>query len=121
MRKAVRFSILLFAAAALVGAGEDKKMAQTTRQRSIAAPVVAPRSTTWVRRAFGPDWNVALPFILPLVLLLAILIAWPYVTNLFVDTPSDVSQAAARSSIESTALRRLRKINRRAYCRSVNG
>src|SRR4051812_47115387 len=53
-------------------------MAQTTRQRSIAAPVVAPRSTTWVRRAFGPDWNVALPFILPLVLLLAVLIAWPF-------------------------------------------
>lgn len=53
-------------------------MAQTTRQRTLAGSVAAPRTKSWTRRAFGPDWNVALPFILPLVLLLAILIAWPF-------------------------------------------
>ncbi len=53
-------------------------MAQTTRQRTIAVPVAPPRAKSWTRRAFGPDWNVALPFILPLVLLLAVLIAWPF-------------------------------------------
>jgi multiple sugar transport system permease protein len=53
-------------------------MAQTTRQRSIAAPVVAPRSISWMRRVFGPDWNVALPFVLPLIIILAGLIAIPF-------------------------------------------
>src|SRR4051794_28778854 len=52
-------------------------MAQITRQRTIAAPVPAPRTTSWARRAFGPDWKVALPFVLPLIILLAGLIAFP--------------------------------------------
>ncbi len=54
-------------------------MAQTTRQRTLATPVAAPRTTSWVRRALGPDWKIALPFVLPLLLLLAVLIAWPFV------------------------------------------
>ena len=53
-------------------------MAQTTRQRTLAAPVAAPRSLSWPRRAFGPDWKVALPFMLPLVILLTGLIAIPF-------------------------------------------
>ncbi|MGI8691051.1 MAG: ABC transporter permease subunit [Thermomicrobiales bacterium] len=53
-------------------------MAQTTRQQTLATPVAAPRTISWARKAFGPDWAVALPFILPLILLLAGLIAIPF-------------------------------------------
>jgi multiple sugar transport system permease protein len=52
-------------------------MAQITRQRTIAATVPAPRTTSWARRALGPDWKVALPFVLPLIILLTGLIAFP--------------------------------------------
>jgi multiple sugar transport system permease protein len=52
-------------------------MAQITRQRTMATSVPAPRTSSWVRRAFGPDWKVALPFVLPLIILLTGLIAFP--------------------------------------------
>ena len=53
-------------------------MAETTRERTLAAPITEPRSRSWTRKAFGPDWAVALPFILPLLILLAGLIAVPF-------------------------------------------
>ncbi len=55
-----------------------KKWLQTTRERTLAAPITEPRSRSWTRKAFGPDWAVALPFILPLLILLAGLIAFPF-------------------------------------------
>src|SRR3954454_6160474 len=53
-------------------------MERSSRQQTLAAPASLPRSSSWIRRAFGPDWKVALPFVLPLVILLAGLIAIPF-------------------------------------------
>lgn len=53
-------------------------MAEITRQQTMAVPIGERRQISWTRRAFGPDWKVALPFILPLVILIAGLIAFPF-------------------------------------------
>ena len=31
------------------------------------------------RRILGPDWKIALPFILPIILLMTVFIAWPFI------------------------------------------
>ncbi len=58
-------------------------MAQTT------APIAATTSTGShhkghrMRQIFGRDWKIALPFILPIVILMSLFIAWPFVKALY--------------------------------------
>ena len=54
-------------------------MAGTPRTRALAAPAPARLTPEQrLRRIFGPDWQVALPFILPMLVLLLGLIALPF-------------------------------------------
>jgi multiple sugar transport system permease protein len=50
-------------------------------QRTVSLPTpryVAPERRNWARRLFGPDWQIGFPFILPIVLLMLLFIAWPF-------------------------------------------
>lgn len=54
-------------------------MAQLTDKRAFAAPASRPVTVEQrFRRIFGPDWRVALPFMLPAVILMGGLIAYPF-------------------------------------------
>ena len=54
-------------------------MAETTRQRGIAVPIASERTIGQrVRLALGPDWKVALPFIIPTLVLMGGLIGYPF-------------------------------------------
>lgn len=52
-------------------------MAQSLRQRSGTAPLAPARGGT-LRRALGPDWQVAAVFLGPMVTLILVLIAYPF-------------------------------------------
>ncbi|RIK38603.1 MAG: sugar ABC transporter permease [Chloroflexi bacterium] len=50
-------------------------------QRTATLPNVtypAPPQRSLARRLFGPDWQIAFPFILPVVALMLLFIAWPF-------------------------------------------
>ena len=53
--------------------------AETLPQTRTAQPH---RSST-TRRVLGPDWKIALPFILPIIILMTIFIAWPFIRAIF--------------------------------------
>src|SRR5690349_20257790 len=54
-------------------------MARSLPQPARAAPAAEPRSFDQrLRRVLGPDWRVAIPFVLPMVILLAGLIIYPF-------------------------------------------
>jgi multiple sugar transport system permease protein len=58
-------------------------MARSLQQPARTAREVGP--TTWgqrMRRALGPDWQVAVPFVLPMILLMAGLILYPFLDAL---------------------------------------
>ena len=51
----------------------------TSTQISMAATRVPRRRGKRMRAAFGRDWNVAYPFVLPMVLIMVGLILWPFI------------------------------------------
>jgi len=63
-------------------AGE--KMAQTVRQRTVvAAPLPGTRDRAGgLRRLLGQDWQIAIVFVAPMVLLMLVLIAYPFLDAL---------------------------------------
>ena len=54
-------------------------------ERIEAMPTtVAPRhSEPTLRRILGPDWRIALPFIAPVIILMVVFIAWPFIRAIY--------------------------------------
>jgi multiple sugar transport system permease protein len=57
-------------------------MAQQTATLPVARIPARPRYN-WARRLFGPDWQIGFPFILPIVALMLLLIAWPFLQAVY--------------------------------------
>ena len=57
---------------------------------TLATASVRPRSTRKKRleNLFGRDWKVGYLFVLPMVLIMALLIFWPFVSAIFISTTS---------------------------------
>src|SRR5437588_3178139 len=54
-------------------------MAEITRQRAVPASIAGQLSVGQrLRRVLGPDWKIALPFIIPVIIIMAGLIAYPF-------------------------------------------
>lgn len=54
---------------------------QTATLPGVTSPAPPRRNLT--RRLFGPDWQIAFPFILPVVALMLIFIAWPFLQAVY--------------------------------------
>jgi multiple sugar transport system permease protein len=57
-------------------------MAQRTATLPVTRIPERPRYS-WARRLFGPDWQIGFPFILPIVVLMLLLIAWPFLKAVY--------------------------------------
>lgn len=55
------------------------------RAQSIPARVASGDSKMYLRRIFGRDWRIAFPFIAPIVILMVVFIAWPFIRALFLS------------------------------------
>lgn len=58
-------------------------------QTSVRLPNSASKvvqSKRWLRTVLGRDWKVAFPFVLPMVVIMAGLILWPFIDALFLST-----------------------------------
>ena len=71
------------------------------RVTSSAAPVLTQRApvsrSKRLNAILGPDWRVALPFVLPLVVLMAGLILWPFINAILISfTTRSIARSATR-------------------------
>lgn len=58
------------------------KRATTTPAAMLPRPATRKRT---LDRILGPDWRVALPFVLPLVIIMAVLILWPFINAILLS------------------------------------
>ena len=58
-------------------------MAQTTAPLAATTSTDSHRKGHRMRRIFGPDWKIAIPFILPIVILMTLFIAWPFIKAVY--------------------------------------
>src|SRR5688572_15951926 len=66
-----------------------------------AAPLSTPYSATpqrpLLRRVFGRDWKIAFVFIAPIVILMVLFIAWPFIKALY--TSMTIRNMATRTDV----------------------
>lgn len=55
---------------------------------AVGATKQRPSRKNYFERLFGPDWKVGQLFVLPMVLIMALLIFWPFVNAIFISTTS---------------------------------
>ena len=57
-------------------------MAQRAESLPVRSFTPGPRRS-FARRIFGPDWQIAFPFIIPMVVLMLLFIAWPFLQAVY--------------------------------------
>ena len=55
---------------------------------TVAAPPSRKSRKKYLENLFGPDWKVGQLFVLPMVLIMVLLIFWPFVNAIFISTTS---------------------------------
>ncbi len=63
-------------------------MARQTQIAVPAAPAVSPRLSRHLKAVLGRDWKVAIPFVLPMVVMMVGLILWPIIDAIILSTTS---------------------------------
>ena len=53
------------------------------RIESMPTTVASRHSEPYLRRILGRDWRIALPFIAPVIILMVVFIAWPFVRAIY--------------------------------------
>ena len=63
-------------------------MVRQTQIAVPAAPAVSPRLSRHLKAVLGRDWKVAIPFVLPMVVIMVGLILWPIIDAIILSTTS---------------------------------
>ena len=63
-------------------------MVRQTQIAVPAAPAVSPRLARHLKAVLGRDWKVAIPFVLPMVVIMVGLILWPIIDAIILSTTS---------------------------------
>ena len=60
---------------------------------TLTAAAATPRKSRrkYLENLLGPDWKVGQLFVLPMVLIMVLLIFWPFVNAIFISTTSLIS------------------------------